>query len=424
MTIQQQIDACHAQGGGVAVVPPGEHVCGTLYLRSNVELRVPAGASILGSQSLADYPCEVRSASELLHRSRSLIVAEGAANIAITGQGLIDGRGTPEAFPAMRPSDELERPMLMRFVDCANVHLRDIRLRNSASWGCHFIHCDQVRVDGIQIDSRLNRNNDGLDLDGCRDVFISNCRLVTGDDAICPKSTLRATENVVIANCILSSNTAAFKLGTSSAGGFRNITLSNCVFRDCRMGAIKLLCVDGGILENILISDVIMDNVEGPIFIRLGSRGLRYDTAADAGKVSSPTGDWTRVSGSQGAGVLRHVTIRNLRARVESADFASWGILVTGVPGHRVQDLVLRDIDISFPGGGSAEFASRSVPEDETRYPEQCFFGVPPSWGMLLRHVEDVVLENVRLRVRVPDARPPVCEIDAMRVTRNNWECE
>jgi len=206
-------------------------------LRSNVELHIPAGAAILGSQDPADYPCETRNAGELLHRSRSLIVAEDASNIAITGHGLIDGRGTPEAFPAVRPGDELERPMLMRFLNCSHVLLRDVRLRNSASCGCHFIHCDQVCVEGVCIESRLNRNNDGLDLDGCRDVFISNCRLSTGDDALCPKSAVRATENVVVTNCVVSSNTAAFKIGTSSAGGFRDITLSNCVFRDCRMGA-------------------------------------------------------------------------------------------------------------------------------------------------------------------------------------------
>jgi polygalacturonase len=424
LTIQQRIDACHAQGGGVAMVPPGEHVCGTLYLRSNVELHLPAGACILGSQNPADYPCEARNASELLHRSRSLIVAEGATHVAITGYGMIDGRGTPEAFPAVRPGDELVRPMLMRFTDCRNLHLRDVQLRNSASWGCHFINCDQVRVEGIAMDSRLNRNNDGLDLDGCRDVFISNCRLVTGDDAICPKSTHRATENLVVTNCILTSNTAAFKLGTSSAGGFRNITLANCVFRDCKMGAIKLLCVDGGVLENILISDVVMDNVEGPIFIRLGSRGLHYDQAADADKVANPAGDWAQISGSRATGVLRHVTLRNIRARVESADFASWGIMVTGVPGHRVQDIVLRDIDISFPGGGSAESAIRPVPEDETRYPEQCFFGILPSWGLFLRHVEDIRLENVRLTTRSVDGRPALYEEDAIRICKMNGEME
>lgn len=415
-SIQKLIDDCHARGGGVAVVPPGEHVCGTLYLRSNVELHLPAGAAILGSHDVADYPCEARNASELLHRSRSLIVAEGAANVAITGHGLIDGRGTSEAFPAVRSGDEFDRPMLMRMVDCANVHLRDVQLRNSASWGCHFINCEQVWVDGIAMDSRLNRNNDGLDLDGCRDVFISNCRLNTGDDAICPKSTLRTTENVVINNCIISSHTAAFKLGTTSAGGFRNITLSNCVFRDCRMGAIKLLCVDGGILENVLISDVVMDNVEGPIFIRLGNRGLRYDVAEDAEKVANPVGDWTNASGTKPPGILRHVTLRNIRARVESEDAARCGIMITGLPGHRIQDVVLQDIDVSFPGGGSVESAKRVVPEDETRYPEQYFFGILPAWGAYLRHVEDLRMEGVRLTVRGSDARPAVFEQDVERV--------
>jgi polygalacturonase len=417
--IQKLIDECHTRGGGIATVPSGEHVCGTIRMRSNVELHIPAGASILGSQKISDYPCEAKEGIELIHRSPSLFCAENESDFSITGHGLIDGRGTTEAFPALRPGDEMERPMLMRFVNCKNVHLRDVRLMNSASWGCHFINSEQIQIHGIFMDSRLNRNNDGLDLDGCRDVFISNCRLITGDDSICPKSTARVTENMVVNNCIVSSHTAAFKLGTSSAGGFRNITLSNCIFRDCRMGAIKLLCVDGGILENILISDVVMDNVEGPIFIRLGSRGIRYNDKKDCNSLLNDE-DWTRVSGSQSAGVLRHITIRNIRANVVSDKLDRWGIMISGVPGHRVQDIILRDIDISFPGGGTAEHANLAVPEDEKRYPEQCFFGVLPSWGIFIRHAEDVRLENVRLSLRGKDERPAIYKEDVLHLHEDN----
>ena len=420
--LQKMIDACHASGGGTVIVPPGNHVCGTLYLRSDVELRLSSGARILGSHNPADYPAAARSGLDVHYRSRALLVAEDSANIAVTGYGLIDGRGSPEFFPAVHSGDEDQRPKLMRVLNCRNVTLRDIDLRNSASWGCQFINSEQIRIDAITMDSRLNSNNDGLDLDGCRDVWISNCRLTTGDDAICPKSTLRATENVVITNCILSSLTAAFKLGTSSAGGFRNITLTNCVFRDCKLGAIKILCVDGGIVENILVSDVIMDQVEGPIFIRLGSRGLRYEKTEEANKLHNPAEDWTRINGSNSTGVLRHVTLRNIRATVASTDLACWGIMISGVPGYRIQDLVLQDIDVSFPGGGTAADAHRVFPEDEKRYPEQKFFGALPCWGLYMRHVEDVSLENVRLRLRSPDARPGFYEEDTSRVRKLRCE--
>jgi hypothetical protein len=243
--------------------------------------------------------------------------------------------------------------------------------------------------------------------------------LIKGDDAICPKSISRATENMVVTNCIVSSNTAAFKLGTSSAGGFRNITLSNCVFRDCKLGAIKLLCVDGGIAENIMISDVVMDNVEGPIFIRLGNRGIRYDSKDECKSLLNDR-DWTSANGSRETGVLRHITIRNVRAHVVGDKLDRWGIMITGVPGHRIQDVILRDLDISFPGGGLPDHANITVPEDEKRYPEQFFFGILPSWGLYLRHVEDLRLENIRLKLRNSDMRPPLYEEDAIHIQKSN----
>ena len=370
---QKMIDDCESK----LIVPVGQHITGTLHLKSNMELHLPAGAEILGSLSIKDYPYDYTGIKSKLRHSPALIVAENQENITFSGNGVIDGRGSREAFPAVKPGDELDRPMLLRFSNCKNVYLRDVHFNNSASWGLHFIDCENVHIDGICMDSVLNRNNDGLDLDGCRDVFISNCRLRTGDDAICPKSTVNVTENVVITNCIISSRTAAFKLGTSSAGGFRNITLSNCVFRDCKMGAIKLLCVDGGILENIMISDVVMDRVEGPIFIRLGDRGKRYAGSA----IHSESTAEEEIAGKAPAGILRNVTISNIRAHVETDDRQRSGIMITGVPGRRVEDIRLRDVYISFPGGGTAEEAQIQVAEDEARYPEQFFFGTLPSWG-------------------------------------------
>ena len=402
--IQAMIDAAVRRGEPRVTISPGEHITGTFYLQSNMEFNIPAGSAILGSRDINDYPRDFNDVVEQQHHSPALIVAEDKENITISGYGVVDGRGSTEFFPAVRAGDEMDRPMLLRFNNCRNIYLRDIQFKNSASWGLHFINCENVHINGISIDSMLNRNNDGLDLDGCRDVFISNCRLRTGDDAICPKSTLRSTENVVITNCIVTSDTAAFKLGTSSAGGFRNITLSNCIFRDCRMGAIKLLCVDGGILENVLISDVVMDNVEGPIFIRLGSRGIKYSDQNHAEKlIYSFSNDLA--DGTANAGILRNVTIRNVRACVGSNDRKRWGIMITGIPGHYVENVLLSDIEISFPGGGTAQEAGAIVMEDETRYPEQYFFGVLPSWGAFIRHARRIEFRNVLLHTRAPDQR-------------------
>ncbi|NJB83493.1 glycosyl hydrolase family 28 protein [Wenyingzhuangia aestuarii] len=140
------------------------------------------------------------------------------------------------------------------------------------------VNSDNLIFKNVTIDSQVGKNNDGFDLDGCKNVLIEDCNIKTGDDAICPKSTTdRITENITIRNCRLESHTSAFKCGTSSRGGFRNITMEHCDVSNTKMGVIKLMIVDGGLLENIRISNIVANNVEGPIFIRLGNRGRTYE---------------------------------------------------------------------------------------------------------------------------------------------------
>ncbi len=401
-TIQALIDGVPA-AGGIATVPAGEYVCGTLRLRSNLEIHLSPGTVILGSQDIADYDTNVQASSEAPSFSKCLVYAENATNLTIEGPGTVNGRGSQDVFPSPKDGKFRERPMLMRFINCTGLRLHDLDLRNAASWCCHFVNCQDVHIDGVDITSLLNRNNDGFDLDGCRDVFISNCNLDTEDDTICGKSTLRATENLLVTNCKLTSRTAGFKLGTSSAGGFKDIVVNNCLFRDCHTGAIKLLCVDGGTLENVTISDIVMDNVDGPLFIRLGSRGIRFDQPREIADDSAAKLN----RGQNPPGVLRHVIIRNLHAEVAGKNPKSCGILIIGIPGHPIEDVTLEDADFSFPGGGTAEQASLTVPENENIYPEQAAFGILPAWAAYVRHVDGITLRNVKFNCRNADARLP-----------------
>ena len=184
---------------------------------------------------------------------------------------MIDGQGGAFKGP------HKVRPYLLRIIGCRDVSVRDVTLKDSAMWVQHYLACEGVRLDGITVTSKCNANNDGMDIDGCQRVRIANCDIQSGDDAIALKSTLdRPCRHVVVTNCILSSDCNAFKLGTESNGGFENILMSNCALYDTRLAGIALEVVDGGRLDGVSISHVTMQNVGGPIFIRLGNRGRGF----------------------------------------------------------------------------------------------------------------------------------------------------
>lgn len=414
--IQGAIDACFKAGGGRVRVADGRYVTGTVRLRDNVTLQVDKDAVLLGSTNLADYAAAVAGAVEAPAFNRCLIYAQAATNIAFAGSGLIDARGTQAAFPVRVGNQLGERPMLMRLVGCGDVAFSGLTFKNSASWGLHLVACDRVRLAGVRIESKDNNvNNDGIDLDGCQDVRIENCRISSGDDAICPKSTtLRPCSNIVVRACELSSHTAGFKLGTSSRGGFVDIQVTDTLFRDCPMGAVKLLLVDGGRMENVLLSDLRMERVGGPIFARLGNRGRAYDRPTEQvyAKDQQPEG--------VPVGVMRNIRIRNIVATVTGGQRDRQGLMLTGIPGHRIENVELENIRITLPGGGTQQEAARSVPEDIARYPEQYFFGVLPASFLYARHVKGLTVKNVAITFGTGDARPVLHaeDVESLRTIR------
>ena len=424
LAIQRAIDDCARVGGGRVTFADGDYVTGTLRLRDGVNLHVDRNARILGSTNLGDYPPDLRGAVEAPAFSSALFYAEGARGISFTGNGQIDGRGCPRAFPVLRGKKLGSRPMLMRLVDCRDITVTGLTFRNPASWGLHLVNCESVRFRAIRMESQANNiNNDGIDLDGCRDVQLDGCVIQSGDDAVCLKSTgAHPCENIEVRSCELSSHTAGFKLGTSSRGGFVNIRLQDSLLRDCPMGAIKLLLVDGGRMENVVLTDLRMERVGSPLFIRLGNRGRAYDRPTEQvyAKNRAPEG--------RPVGSLRGIQMRRVQAEVSGSQRDREPIMITGIPGHFLQDLTLEDVEISFPGGGTTEEAARNVPEDEARYPEQYFFGVLPASCLFARHVHGLTIRNVRFKVRQPDSRPPVVlqnvdgwKADDLRVNGVPW---
>jgi len=402
--IQQAVNACHEQGGGIVVIPAGKFVSGGIVLKDHVVLHLEPGAFLIGSVELEDFPKtipDIRSYTDN-YTNRSLIYAEHATNIGITGKGTINGRGWHENYQG---KPYLQRPYIIRMISCRNILIRDIALKDSPMWVQHYLACDDVVIDGITVESRTaNKNNDGIDIDGCHNVRISNCYINCLDDAIVLKSTLpRKCRNVTVTNCILSSHCNAFKLGTETNGGFEGISFSNSVIHNTRLSGIALELVDGGEMRNVMISNISMDSLFNPFFIRLGNRARPH---VEDGNVEN-------------IGRIQGITIDGIRATnigkyrqpgSMAMDFdPDWEFIpasISGMPGHMPEDIVIRNIVLEFPGGYDKKIKPEDIALNETSYPEFRCMGILPGSVLYVRHVKDLVLDGWRIKLANTDVRP------------------
>ncbi len=399
--VQKAIEACSAGGGGTVYFPPGAYLTGSLHLRQRVALYLDHGAVIKASREEGDFdPYEELGFKNAADRETSffhhaLIWAEDVEQVAILGTGTIDGNRTKRGGP---------KPIALK--RCRQVTIKDITIRNAPNYAISLLGTDYVNIDGVNI---FNGYCDGIDPDSCRHVRIANCRIETWDDAIVPKASFslgvrRAVEYLTVTNCILATNCSAFKLGTESGGGFRGITVNNCVMHDRAAGrppisGIALESVDGGDIEGITISNISMVNVRAPIFLRLGNRG--------------------RDMGTPTAGTLRNVVISNV-----VATGATQACPIAGLPSHLIQNITLDNIQIAFAGGGTVEQINVSVPEEESKYPEATMFGTLPSYGLYCRHVEGLRLRNIHLTLQSPDGRHALVCDDVSRVLIDSFDAD
>ncbi len=400
-SIQSAIDAAAVHGGTV-IIPAGIFRSGTLYMKSHVSLFVSKGAKLIGSVDSTDYPDNIPSVSgKKPHMSfwkkmptKALVYADNQDDISIRGEGTIDGNGGHKNFKTF--NDDPNRPKLIMFINCRDVLVENVYLINSAFWLQHYFGCDRVKIKGITVFNHANHNNDGIDIDS-RNVTISDCIIESTDDAICLKSDADffSCENIVITNCVLASDCNLIKFGTASFGGFKNITVSNCVFRKpskpawikktpgadsvSALAGLALEIVDGGTMEKININNIVMDGVQTPIFIRLGKRN--------------------------GVGVLKDVIISNIQASAHSLIPSS----ITAVAGAYVQNVLLKDIFLYVKGEGTLEDANRIVPDPEKKYPENVMFGASlPAYGLFIRHAKGITCQNIQFNLLAKDSRPAI----------------
>jgi hypothetical protein len=410
--LNQAVEGCHAAGGGVVYLAPGTYLTGTVVLQSNVTLYLEAGATLLGSRELKDYSPQVGPHALGDANQKHLIFARDAENVGLAGPGRIDGQGAAFWVPSGRvppPATEswrdvatydwkpLDRPSpLLEFYNCKNLRLEDVRIENASGWTLRPIQCENVFIRGLTIRNPvIGPNTDGIDLTCSRNVFVSDCHIDTADDAICLKSESpyggepRVSKNITITNCILTCCCNGLKFGTATRGGFENVTFSNSViFNDevdlkARVIAgIALEIVDGGWMEGIVVSNIRMQRVRTPIFVRRGIRSARAD--------GTP-------------GTLRGVLIDNVHATGSILTSS-----ITGLPGFDVEDITVSNVRIDSEEAGPAEWVQREIPEAPRAYPEARMFGRLPAYGIYCRHVKGLRLRHVEFKAAAGEARPAV----------------
>lgn len=416
--LQNAIDMSHYNGGGIVFFPPGKYLTGTLILKSNVEIYLSNGTIILGSENINDYKSiktEFKNYNNVFLRY-SLFYAEKAENISIKGNGIIDGQGSYfKVTTKVKPDRYKNRPFVIRFIECKNIKIENVRMLNSAMWMQQYLACENLFIKGIYVFNHANQNNDMIDIDGCKNVIITDCIGDSDDDGITLKSTSNIiTENVVISNCVVSSHCNAIKIGTESSGGFRNIIISNIIVKPSQdstpifgyrqgISGITLAVVDGGILDGVTLSNINIDGTQVPIFFRLGNRARKYFD-----EQPEPT-----------VGIFKNVIVSNIIAKnIQS----SIGCSFTGISKNYIQNIYLNNISLEFPGGVLDNFITKKeVPELEKNYPESTMWGLLPSYGFFIRHVENIKLNNIEIKLVNKDIRPAIFCDDVKSININSF---
>src|ERR1700722_8145546 len=430
--INKAIEAAAAAGGGTVLFPAGRWLCFSIHLKSHVDLYLSQGATILAAASplpgqSTGYNGGTYDAAEPNtawdayqdyghnHWHNSLLWGEDIHDLSITGPGLIYGKGL--SFGAERaargayPIYKAEQPGVgnkaIALKNCRNVIFRDFSILKGGHFGLLLTGVDNLTVDNLKIDT----DRDGIDIDCCKNVHVSNCTVNSPwDDGICPKSSYalgynRATENLTITNCYVTGNyelgtildgtfkkfaadahvprTGRIKCGTESNGGFKNVTISNCVFEEC--DGIALESEDGALCEDITISNISMRGIfTAPIFIRLGAR------------LRGPK-DTTKV------GTMQRILINNLVSHDAGSRLCS---IISGIPDYPIQDLKIANVFQQHKGAAAQDTVATRPPEFENKYPDPGMFGPMPSQGFYLRHIRNLEMSHGEIAPIQPDPRP------------------
>jgi len=411
VAIQKTIDAAAAAGGGIVIIPKGTFLSGTIVLTDNIRLHLEKDAVLLGSPWIREYPPQkpATPARYSVWLMRSLIFAQNASNISVTGEGTLNGNSQVENDFKSGERKIKHRPTLIWFDECKNTHIQGVSLTSAGFWTQVYTRCKNLHVDGIRVYDSNFSNNDGCDILDCEDVLVENCDIDSMDDGICLKGyTREGCRNVVIRNNRVRSLCNAIKAGTDSSGGFRNILIENNTIHNTGISGLALEVVDGGEMSNVIIRNITMERVHTPIFIKLGNRNR---------PLYLPDGSMEKVA----TGTIRGVHISGIKATVHKCkrfteketahNYRVYASSITGVGKHNVENVTIENVEIVILGGFTEcteKDAARVIPDNGRRYPENRMFGVLPAYGFYVRHVKGLTMKNVNVTIKRKDARPAI----------------
>ena len=390
--IQSAIDACAKSGSGQVIFPPGRYLSGTIHLRSGVTLHLEAGARLIGTTNLAHYaqptPPSFMPEAKWGKWHRGLIVGENVEDVAITGTGTIDGNKVFD--PA--GEERMRGPHTIVLVNCRRFTLRDVTVVDSANYAVFFQISDDVEIRNVKIVGGW----DGIHWRGaperwCQNVNIIGCQFFTGDDAIAG----RYWNNTVIKDCLINSSCNGIRL----IGPATRLTIAHNLFRGPgeqphRTSREKHRT---NMLSGIILQPGAWDATRGPLDDVLIANNVMQH-------VASPVTLWTKPGNTVGK-----VTVSGLNA---TGVYRS-AISVESWSDEPITNVVLRNVQVEFAGGGTSDQAQQPVkgPGVDARS--------LPAWGLFARHVQTLTLEDVRFSLAADDLRPVV---HADRVERLNLD--
>ena len=421
--IQQAIDAAAAAGGGVVLFPAGEYRTTTLFIKDGVTLRLARGATIKGSPDYAAYPTNIEPPYEtfLLRKdrypSRVLIAGINVNNVAIEGEGTIDGNGD---HPNLEKAERMECINLIRFINCRNVRVEGtgnkLVIKNASHWALQPIKVDGLVVRNVHIINYGGKTPDGLPICDSRNVLVENCRVEADDDAITLKSGTPEIlmEHITIRNSTLISRVCGFKFGPQTFGGFKDIHLTGCHFEGATkppatqyspQHGVFVNVSNGGFIDGVLVENCTMKNLPSALSIFIGRITGEYWGTYWPGRLEKT-----------GYGSIKNVTFRNIRAE----GMGTFGIMLEGRSESKIQNIVFEDVQIAGKGGGKVQ---PGIPEEKPHtYPNLVMvYKSLPSWGMFLRHVDGLAFKNVYLWTDKQDGRPDLFTEDVQNFDRGGY---
>ena len=390
--IQRAIDVCATQGGGRVTVPAGTFATDMLTLRDNIEFHFEAGSRLL-SLLTPVRDAELKCLEPTQNTKRWLIGGVKLKNVAITGMGIVDGRAEINFW---NKTDGLEHPLygqrfwprehrpkgMIHFRECEGVVISDVTLIDPPLYNIWLLGCDTCRVTGVIIRADLKGpNDDGIDIDCCSNVRISDCDVICGDDGIAVKSDInelgydKACENITICNCRLFTSSDGIRLGYEGDGAIRRIAISNCIIHNTMIGISLMVAISpndrrgNNIYKGPVITDILFENL---VIDSFQTFNFQYPKNMTTDPIQ---------------GYMDRIFFRNITAT------ATRGSFLGGAIESPIRHIEFSNLNITFSGTMGTDFLEK-VPEPYTVWSDLPYSGVP--WPFYVRNAEDVVIRDSR----------------------------